>query len=741
MNTLWNSFDKNRDSLDMQYENAWANGETFAAVDKLKNDVLLYAETLSSEPHPVIKAKCFSYILEHAPIYINSDDWFGIALTAQKMSCVMDIGCHYEKILNSLSAKWTDEIKNELYPEEDADFSNNARGGLLNEFYIDYNHSTPCWEDIFSLGISGILSRAMDYEKKVGASPYFDGIKITYTAIIALFHRYADALSGRTEPKLVRMREAFENLSSNPPANTYEAMLLAWQFWFIQENIDCVRARTMGGIDNLYYDFYKKDVESGLFTEENIKELFIYFMSAFNSMRVAYQQPMYLGGVNESGECIVNELSYIALDAYNTLRAPNPKLQIKVGKNTPDRFLLETLRVIRNGNSSISIINDDNAALSLMKLGVTREEALTNLMSGCWDYAVKNREVKTVPVRVSLPKILEYTLFGGRDMLTGKQVGCEMNSDFESFDSLLSGFKEQWLYIWRRVKNIIERWESHLDVISPSNMYSATMTDSLERGTDGYARGMKYNNTVYTSACLASLIDGLSVVKKFVFDKKIITLAELTSAVKSNWQGYENLRKIILNDKDKFGNGSDIANALAKDITDFIAMHVNGAPNSRGGYWKFGILSIDKNVRFGSVSGASVDGRMAGEPFSKNLCSVVGMDRGGVTTLMNSVCHIDATNLPHSGMLDVVLHPTAVSGEDGLVAFCGLVKGYFAKGGHSLQFNIFSADTLKEAQKNPEKYRNLQIRVCGWNVYFVNLEKIQQDAFIKQCEHYEALGV
>ena len=321
--------------------------------------------------------------------------------------------------------------------------------------------------------------------------------------------------------------------------------------------------------------FFENDIKNGTFTRENIKELFAYFMATFNSMRVAYQQPMYIGGMDEKGACTVNELSYIVLDAYNLLSAPNPKLQAKIGKNTPDKFLKVVLETIRNGNSSISIINDDNAALSLMKIGATKEEALTSLMSGCWDYAVKDHEVKTVPVRVSLPKILEYTINGGRDMLTGEQVGCDMDTDFESFEEMYEGYKKQWTYIWQRTKKIIENWELYLDKIGPSNMYSGTMTDSLEKGVDGYAKGMKYNHTVYTSACIGSLIDGLCAIKKFVYDKKLLNLGELVDVLKNNWESHEPLRRMILSDSDKFGNGSALADALAAELTDFIAKKVN----------------------------------------------------------------------------------------------------------------------------------------------------------------------
>lgn len=747
MSVLWNAFEADREMLDMQYVKAWNNEESFKRIEDLKDRVMALADDLQEESHPVIKAKCFEYILENAKLCINPDDWFGICPEVVKMDPILDIGCHYIKILNFLREKWKDEIADVLYPEKDKHFCEYATNYLLREFYIDYNHSTPNWEDIFKYGFSGILERARKYKSELAAKApltpeqlaYFEGIEITYDAILKLFKRYVNALDKYTEPKMKRMKDAFENLINHPPKNTYEALLLSSQYWVLQENIDCIRVRTMGGLDQLYYSFYKNDLANGTFTKENIKELFVYFMNFFNAMRVAYQQPIYIGGMNESGDCIVNELSYLVLDAYNTLSAPNPKLQAKIGKNTPDRFLKAVLETIRNGNSSISIMNDDNAALSLIKLGVTKEEAYTNLMSGCWDYAVKNHEVKTIPVRVSLPKILEYTMTNGRCLTTNEIVGCETGEDFETFEDFYAAFEKQWLYIWKRAKGIIENWELYFAEFSPSNMFSGTMTDSLSKGVDGYARAMKYNTTVYTVAGIASLVDGLCAIKKYVFDKKEVTLPEFVDILKNDWTTNERLRKIILNDKDKYGNGSELADGLMVRLTNFFAKNVNGVPNSRGGYWKLGTLSIDKNVRHGLVTKATPDGRKEGEPFSKNLSPVIGMDRGGITTLLNSVSKMDFSRFPHAGMLDLILHPTAVSGEDGLEAFAGLVKAYFAKGGHSLQFNIFSAETLKEAQKNPDKYRTLQVRVCGWNVYFVDLEKVLQDAFIAQCEHYESL--
>ena len=745
MYSLKNDFDRDRAKLADQYVKIWQSEDVIARHDALTEQVLALAEQLEGEAHAVVKAKCLSYILENAPIYVNPDDWFGIAVETVKVQVSRDVGILYHLPINELSKKWMHELDPVLNRPEDEHFSKYARFHLLNEFYMDYNHSTPCWEDIFALGLSGLRERARGYKQKhepltPAQAAYFEGIEISYTAVIRLLERYALALQDRQEPKMVAMREAIEHLIDAPPSNTYEALLLGWIYWYVQECVDGIRARTMGGLDRLYYDFYCKDIEDGRFTREDICELFTYFMNSFYAMRVWYQQPMYLGGVNEDGECIVNELSYLALDAYSILSAPNPKLQVIISQNTPDVFLKRVLELIREGNSSISIINHEIAEAALLKIGVTQAEARTYLMSGCWDYAVRNHEVKTVPVRVSLPKILEYTMTNGICLSTGERVGAKVGDRFESFDSFYAAFEREWLYVQKRTMGIVENWERYLAEISPANLYSGTMTDSLGKAVDGYASGMKYNNTVYTVCGLATLVDSLCAIKKYVFDQNLISLSELTQALVENWKGYEELQKKILSDKDKYGNGSAMADELTVKLTKFFAENTNGKPNSRGTLWKFGVLSIDKNVRFGELMCATPDGRGAGEPFSKNLSPVIGMDRGGITTLLHSVEKIDFTNFPHSGMLDLILHPTVVSGEDGLVAFGSIVKTYFKKGGHSLQFNIFSSECLIAAQKEPYKYRNLQVRVCGWNVYFVDLEKTLQDAFIEECRHQESMS-
>ena len=249
-----------------------------------------------------------------------------------------------------------------------------------------------------------------------------------------------------------------------------------------------------------------------------------------------------------------------------------------------------------------------------------------------------------------------------------------------------------------------------------------------------YEGGAKYNNSSLYFYSIASLVDSLCAVKKLVFEDKAYTFDALGEILKNNWQGYEKVRATALRMPEKYGNNTPVADALTVEIADLCAGLLNNRPNGRGGVFKAALFSIDRCFYIGKRTMATPDGRLAGEPLSKNLGAVVGKDRKGVTALINSVTRIDHASFPTGSVLDI-MHPSAVRGEDGLEAFYGILMTYFKKGGFAMHGNVFDANTLKEAQKHPELYQNLQVRVCGWNAYFVNLSKVEQDAFIRQAEN------
>ena len=280
----------------------------------------------------------------------------------------------------------------------------------------------------------------------------------------------------------------------------------------------------------------------------------------------------------------------------------------------------------------------------------------------------------------------------------------------------------------------IRKIEKYYGEIGPDPLLSSMYDHCVETGVDALEGGAEYNNTSYYVFFIASLVDSICAVKRLVFEEKRITFAELCETLKNNWENNEKLRLIARSIPEKYGNNNAVADEITKEFSDYCASLITNKPNSRGGVFKGAFFSIDYFVYFGERTMATPDGRKYGEVLSKNLCATVGQDKNGITALINSATKIDHTKWPNGTVLDVVLHPSAVSGDDGLDAFYTLLKTYMLKGGMALHGNVFNTEELKKAQQNPEKYKNLQVRVCGWNAYFVNLSKVEQDCFIKQAE-------
>lgn len=257
----------------------------------------------------------------------------------------------------------------------------------------------------------------------------------------------------------------------------------------------------------------------------------------------------------------------------------------------------------------------------------------------------------------------------------------------------------------------------------------------MESGVDAYSGGAKYNNSSINAFGVAETVDALLAVKHLVYQDKKLSYGQLADLLKNNWAGEETLRQWVKIKLPKYGNNDAEADALARRLVDDVSAMINLKPNGRGGIYRCGGFSIDACEFFGKVTGALPNGRLAQEMLSKNMCAVVGADKKGVTGLIQSVTEIDFTRMPNGTVLDVTFHESAVRGEEGLQAMLGTLKVYMQRGGYAIHYNVLDPSVLREAQANPEKYRSLQIRLCGWNVYFVNLTREEQDAFIRRAEH------
>lgn len=702
-------------------------------------ELLKGLEELSKEtedlPHPISRAMAIKYVLENERLYINEHDYFVGLYSLNRLAD------------NTTSEKWERESiefrDRELL--ERANYFN--RSGAV-AIWVDYDHVVPDFKSLMELGFSGIRERAREYKekhKKNGTlneemSAFFEGIEIHYTAIINLIDRMYNIAKKQTFDKAPKIAECLKNLRDGSPTSFYEALQLIYIYFIISEGVDSFQMRSLGnGLDNTLYAFYKNDLKTGKCTEDDIRNYLSYFLMQWSAIGNYWGQPFYMGGTNLDGSTRYNELSELILETYDELEIYNPKIQLKINENTPDNILNKAFDMVRRKNASIVFCCEPAMIKAVMGYGATYEEALNYDIRGCYETGVRANEVSSTSGYVNAAKAVEFVFTNGFDTVTNKQVGTKTGeiSEIKTFEDFYFAFLKQWEYLIEQSMKITNDAERFLAFVNPSSMYSATIETSLKNGRDGYGGGVKFNNNAMLNCGFASAVDSLIAVKEFVFDKQEISLIELSEVLKNDWQGYELLQAKVKKSSHKYGNNDAVADIYAAALSSYFANKVNNVPNSRGGVFKAILHSARQFVVQGEKTGTLPDGRCAKEELSKNASAVPGMDKKGVTALIESATKLSPSDYHESFCLDVMLHPSSVTGEEGLKVLKGLLMTYLKKGGQSIQFNIFNTDTLRDAQKNPDKYKNLQVRVCGWNTLWNNMNKKEQDAYILRAENIQ----
>lgn len=686
-------------------------------------------------PHPIARAMAIKYVLENERLYINEHDYFVGLYSLNRLAN------------NTTFNKWKSQSKTYRDPkllECAKDF--NLSGAVM--IWTDYDHVVPDWKSLMELGFSGIRERARAYramhEKNQTlddeTSAFFDGIEIQYTAIIELIDRMYRTAMAQNFEKAPKIAECLKNLLNGAPTTFYEALQLIFIYFIVSESIDSYQVRSLGnGLDNTLYSFYKNDLESGKYTQQELENYLSYFLMQWSAIGNYWGQPFYMGGTKLDGGTKYNELSHMILDVYDKLEIYNPKLQLKINENTPDTILTKAFQMVRTKNASIVFCCEPAMIKAIMGYGATYEEALNYDIRGCNETGVRANEVSSTSGYVNASKAVEYAFTNGFDFFINKQIGVKTGEvcNMTSFDDFYFAFLKQWNNLIEQSMKITNDAERFLAFVNPSSMYSATIETSLKNGKDGYGGGVKFNNNAMLNCAFASAVDSLMAVKEFVFDKKEITLVQLAEALKNNWQGYEILQAKIKKSPHKYGNNDSETDTLASAMASYFANKVNNTPNSRGGVYKAIFHSARAFVVQGEKTSALPDGRRFGEELSKSASPVPGMDKNGVTALIKSATKLTPSDYHESFCLDVMFHPSSLEGEGGFNVFKSVLMTYLKNGGQSIQFNVFNSQTLRDAQKNPQKYQNLQVRVCGWNTLWNNIAKKEQDAFILRSENIQ----
>jgi len=443
-----------------------------------------------------------------------------------------------------------------------------------------------------------------------------------------------------------------------------------------------------------------------------------------------------VGGLKPDGSDGANELSYLILDVIEEMRLLQPSSMVQVSAKNPDSLLLRALKIIRTGFGQPSIFNTDAIVQELMRQGKAVEDARKGGSSGCVEAGAFGREAYILTGYFNMPKVLEITLNNGVDPRTGKKIGLETGDlrNFGSFEELMSAFEKQmkhFIDIKIRGNNVVEKlFATYL----PSPFLSLFIDDCVAKGKDYHNGGARYNTRYIQGVGLGTITDMLTSLKYNVFDQKIVTMDEMLQALSQNFKGYERLRDHLLNKTPKFGNDDDYADEQARRVFDLYFNLIDNRPTVCGGKYRINLLPTTVHVYFGKVTGATPDGRLAGEPVSEGISPVQGMDRKGPTAVIKSEGKLDHIKTGGT-LLNQKFTPQLLADDEGLEKLKDLIRSYFKLMGHHIQFNVVTAETLRDAQKHPEKYRDLIVRVAGYSDYFVDCAKELQDEIIRRTEH------
>jgi formate C-acetyltransferase len=583
-------------------------------------------------------------------------------------------------------------------------------------------------------------------------------MSICADAIVRFAERYAEKAREITEresdpdrrKELSRIADICSHVPKNAPRDFWEALQ---SYWFVHlgviTELNTWDSFSPGRLDQHLYPFYKMGLEDGTLTPEKAKELLECLWVKFNNHPAppkvgvtAAESGTYndfaavdLGGLTVDGSNGVNELTYLILDVIDEMRLIQPSSNVQLSKKSPDRVLERACEIVRQGWGQPSIFNADLVVEELVRQGKSIEDARTGGTSGCVETGCFGKEAYILTGYFNLPKVLEVTLNNGLDPCTGKRIGPQTGDpvSFESFEKLFDAFRRQlkhFVDIKVRGNNIIERlYAEHM----PAPFLSTLIDDCVKRGRDYNDGGARYNSSYLMGVGIGTLADSLAAIKYHVYETRDLSIATLLQALKEDFRDNEKLRLTLWNKTPKYGNDDDYADDLLRASFDAFYDEINGRGNTRGGLYRVNYLSTTCHIYFGVVTGATPDGRRASEPVSEGVSPVQGADRHGPTAVIKSVAKMDQVRTGGT-LLNQKFTPMLLDGDEGIRNLANLVRAYFKLDGHHIQFNVVTAETLREAQTNPEKYRDLIVRVAGYSDYFSDLNKALQDEIIARTE-------
>ena len=775
-----------RESLDVE---PWISGERAKIVTEEYRRAV--GVGLSA---PMLRAGVFRRLMEQKTVHIGEGELIvGERGEAPKGAPTFpELCCHSLGDLDIVATRertsfHVDPAVRALYDEEIIPF---WRGRTMRERIFE--EMTPAWHDAYEAGIftefmeqrspghtvlddkiyrKGSLEFRAEIEAELEALDYFGdpeayakqeqlrAMAMCCDAVICYARRHAERAEELAaeetdearKAELLKVAEVCRHVPAHAPRDFHDALQM---YWFVHlgvvTELNTWDSFNPGHLDQHLEPFYAQGLDEGSLTRESATELLECFWVKFNNQPAppkvgvtAAESGTYTdfaninnGGLRVDGSDGVNEVTYLILDVIDEMHLLQPSSNIQVSAESPDELIRRAARIIRQGWGQPSVFNADMVVEELLRQGKSIADARQGGTSGCVETGAFGKEAYILTGYFNLVKALEITLSNGLDPRTGKRIGIETGDprSFGSFEELFEAFRAQvqhFVDIKIRGNNVIERLYAEY---MPAPFLSVIIDDCIKKGKDYNAGGPRYNTTYIMGTGTGTLTDSLSAIRCHVFDEGDLTWDELLGALAEDFEGHERTRQLLQNRTPQFGNDDDYADDLMRLHFDLFFDLIEGRPNTKGGEYHVNYLSTTCHVYFGQVTGATPDGRRAHIPLSDGVSPSQGVGKHGPTAVIRSLAKMDHSRTGGT-LLNLKFTPSVLEGEEGLDRLVQLIRGYFHLGGHHIQFNVITADTLREAQENPAEHRDLIVRVAGYSDFFRDLAKPLQDEIIARTEH------
>ncbi|HCE43218.1 MAG TPA: hypothetical protein DET40_06700 [Lentisphaeria bacterium] len=601
------------------------------------------------------------------------------------------------------------------------------------------SHTTIGFEKALSIGYRGIRKEIEERLDRKGLDDEgrdllksmlscLDSAKIWHQRYIGHLEDLIAKTKGESRKNYKAILKSLKNVPENPPSDFREAVQSLWMLWDFQRL--CGNWSGIGRIDKMLGPYLKRDLSEGEISIDEARELIAHFWikgcewitaEGKGSGDAQFYQNIVLAGVDESGNDITNEVTYLVLDVVEELHISDFPIAVRLSKNSPEKLLRRTAEVQRLGGGIIAVYNDDRIIPSLVKFGYPIEEARNFANDGCWEVLIPGKTSFGYNPFDAL-KILQETL--------GLGPVNKTTVDFKTFDELYSDFEHRLATF---ITGLINSQPTSSSV--PTVLIDLLVEGCIEKGRSYYNLGPKYTVRSPHAGGLPDAANSLLVIRKLVYEEKKFTLAEFMEILRGNWQGHEDLRRMIRSRFDFFGNDSEESDGMMRKVFDTYTDLVGKVRCRNGILRPAGISTFGREMdAFLADRTASASGSVKGDILASNFTPSPGTDKRGPTAIIKSHCSVDFSRLPCGTALDIKIIPSSLKGELGINALVGMMKTFVHLGGIFMQIDAVDTRMLRDAQEHPEKYPNLSVRVSGWSARFATLAKNWQELIINRSE-------